>query len=394
MSEFFLPTAIDVETTMKPTFQAHQKNAKFVLGGALRGNGMYHEFDSTDTGLVLLTTIRTSDPIVFHNGLFDLLWLRRQFGIEITDRQVWDTQIAHFILSNQKDQYPSLNHVAEFYGLEPKLDIVKTEYWDKGIDTPNIPRHILSDYLRRDCLLTLEVYAKQMQSSTPEQRRLIRQCCWDMLVLAEMKWNGMQYDVEGSMNRSVEERLKIEQLNKKLQDLVPEEVNWASPKQVATVLYGGTLTVDSTEEYLFQYKDPRKPPVMKTRKVQKDILFPRLVEPLKVGGEPSYSVDEGTLKKLKPKGKAKKIIELLKERTNLSKLVGTYLLGIPKIIFETGADEGRVHGSLNQTRVVTGRLSSDKPNMQNTPPSVKEFFVSRYAQFEALKDVWTMKNAD
>ena len=69
------------------------------------------------------------------NGKFDLAWLRR-YNIDFSSCRIWDCQLVHFILTGQKESYPSLNEVAEYYGLGTKLDQVKEEYWNNGIDTP------------------------------------------------------------------------------------------------------------------------------------------------------------------------------------------------------------------------------------------------------------------
>jgi DNA polymerase I len=54
---------------------------------------------------------------------------------------------------------------------------------------------------------------------------------------------------------------------------------------------------------------------------------------------------------------------LVLEFRELDKLRATYADALPKLL---GAD-GRIHGSLNQTVAVTGRLSSTEPNLQNIP---------------------------
>ena len=51
------------------------------------------------------------------------------------------------------------------------------------------------------------------------------------------------------------------------------------------------------------------------------------------------------------------------EYRELTKLRGTYIEGLLKLITE----EGRIHSTLHQTRAATGRLSSDSPNLQNIP---------------------------
>jgi DNA polymerase I-like protein with 3'-5' exonuclease and polymerase domains len=100
--------------------------------------------------------------VVAFNAKFDLHWLRR-YGIDFSHCDVWDCQLVEFILSHQTTPYPSLDSVADHYGLGHKLNIVETEYWSKGIDTPDVPRDILEEYLTQDLNLTYQIYLKQLE---------------------------------------------------------------------------------------------------------------------------------------------------------------------------------------------------------------------------------------
>lgn len=57
------------------------------------------------------------------------------------------------------------------------------------------------------------------------------------------------------------------------------------------------------------------------------------------------------------------IAQLIIDYRELDKLKATYADALPKMIDE----DGRIHGNLNQTVAVTGRLSSTDPNLQNIP---------------------------
>jgi DNA polymerase-1 len=58
------------------------------------------------------------------------------------------------------------------------------------------------------------------------------------------------------------------------------------------------------------------------------------------------------------------IIELILEHREISKLLGTYVAALPKLV---NPRTGRIHTSFNQTGAVTGRISSSNPNLQNIP---------------------------
>lgn len=81
--------------------------------------------------------------------------------------------------------------------------------------------------------------------------------------------------------------------------------------------------------------------------------------------------------KKKPRGTGEEILEqfdnplvtaLLKFR-KASKLVSTYIDKFPKII---NAKTGRIHARFNQLGTITGRFSSDDPNLQNIPSHAKD----------------------
>lgn len=85
------------------------------------------------------------------------------------------------------------------------------------------------------------------------------------------------------------------------------------------------------------------------------------LKPVKFTDTDEPSTDEESLTILASKGVV--VAQMLLEYRKLDKLVGTYLIGLVEKIEK----DGRIHGSINQTGTVTGRLSSSDPNLQNIP---------------------------
>jgi DNA polymerase I-like protein with 3'-5' exonuclease and polymerase domains len=335
--------------------------------------------------------VRAATCLVTFNGKFDLHWLRR-YGIQPGPRcRIYDCQSSFFILGGQQPKYPSLVDCCARYGITAKQSPVPG-YWAAGIDTRAIPWGELAEYLEGDLNDTEGLYLKLQEElkDNEKRQRLISLVNQDLLVLEEMEWNGMLYDVESSL----EEGRKVRDAQRGIlltlgglinhTDFPVEAINLNSNDLVSAILYGGEYSVARREDYVFHYKDPKKEPVTKQRWVTDTHSFPRLIAPLrgtrlKKENKEVYSTSEDVLRKLKPKSqKAQKLIQLIIEYGKLDKLAGSYYEGIPKLIEEKGWTDNILHGNLNQCVAVTGRLSSSDPNQQNQPEAVKKLIRSRF----------------
>jgi DNA polymerase I-like protein with 3'-5' exonuclease and polymerase domains len=331
------------------------------------------------------------DLYVFFNAKYDLHWYRR-LGVDISEWKIWCCQLAEFILEGQKNPYPSLEDTAQKYGLGHKIDVIKLEYWDKGINTDAIPPELLSDYCKQDVDLTYAIYLKQLEQfqQNPLMFKLFKLACQDLLVLEEMEWNGLIYDTKLCEERSKEIDEKLKGLNQAMGRVYPDlSINWNSGDQLSCFLYGGVVQeeVKVFDGYYGPKAQKAGQPKFKTE--VKYHILPQLVKPIK-GSEVKkkglypdgtefqyYKTDEATLRKLTGKAASKYVGPLL-EISKLEKLNGTYYKGLPKIQAENLWKEGEIHGQFNQVVAATGRLSSSKPNLQNFAGDCLDVFISRY----------------
>ena len=170
---------LDIECTTSNKGDPFDTRNSLVLGGYTNGTN-YTYFDSS-------IDLSNVTRLLLFNAKFDLHWLRN-IGCQLPkDLQIWDCQLAEYILSNQQWKYPSLDEACEKRGLGNKIDVVKTEYWDKGIDTKDIPTEVLTEYLQQDLALTYKLYEAQLAAFKTEEHRgkyrLFRLHCQDLLVL-------------------------------------------------------------------------------------------------------------------------------------------------------------------------------------------------------------------
>lgn len=175
-------------------------------------------------------------------------------------------------------------------------------------------------------------------------------------VLAKMEFLGIRIDKAYLKKMSDKLKVEIEKLEETAFNLSGKKFNLSSPKQLS--------------EVLFDHMN------LPTKGIKK--------------GKTGYSTGQKELDKLRG---IHPIIEVIERYRELTKLINTYIDTLPVL-----ADENdRVHTTFNQNVVVTGRLSSTDPNLQNIPirtelgRKVREAFVPKegytfiqadYSQFE------------
>jgi DNA polymerase-1 len=108
------------------------------------------------------------------------------------------------------------------------------------------------------------------------------------------------------------------------------------------------------------YEDVGHPFNIGSPKQLGEVLFEEMEIPPVRKTKTGYSTDAKVLQQLAIQYP---VADRIIEYRELTKLKGTYIDGLLKLISE----EGRIHSTLQQTRAATGRLSSDSPNLQNIP---------------------------
>ncbi|MEG2871564.1 MAG: DNA polymerase I, partial [Clostridium sp.] len=91
-----------------------------------------------------------------------------------------------------------------------------------------------------------------------------------------------------------------------------------------------------------------------------EILFEKLQFPFGKKTKTGYSTAADVLEKLAPEYP---VVQEILDYRQLTKLKSTYADGLASCI----RDDGRIHGTFNQTITATGRISSTEPNLQNIP---------------------------
>jgi DNA polymerase-1 len=150
-------------------------------------------------------------------------------------------------------------------------------------------------------------------------------------VLLTMERNGVLVDTHMLSRQGNELGQKMLELEQRAYELAGGQFNLASPKQLC------------------------------------DIFFERMkLKPVKKTPSGAPSVDEEVLEKL---AEDHPLARTILDHRSLSTLKSTYTDKLPKMIHPKS---GRIHTNYAQAVAVTGRLSSNEPNLQNTPVRTAE----------------------
>ena len=287
---------------------------------------------------------------VGQNIKYDLAILRG-YGIEIHGK-LFDTMIAHFLI--QPDMRHNMNILAETY-LNYSPVSIEELIGKKGKDQLNmrdVPLPVIAEYAAEDADVTLQLKdAFNPMLDETGVRKLFEEVEMPLVnVLSDMESEGITIDKSSLAELSKILETDIQLVEKEIQTMAGSPFNISSPKQVGEVLFDVLKIVE-------------KPARTKTGQ---------------------YSTGEDVLSKLESKHP---IVRRILDYRELVKLKNTYVDVLPSMV---NPRTGRIHTSFNQVVAVTGRLSSDNPNLQNIPirtergREIRKAFIPRSKEFTLL----------
>ncbi|MBI3502167.1 MAG: DNA polymerase I [Bacteroidetes bacterium] len=273
------------------------------------------------------------------------------YDIEIKGK-LFDTMIAHYLI--QPDMRHNMNILAETY-LHYSPVSIETLIGKKGkgqLSMRAVPTEQICEYAAEDADITLQLGEKFMPMlKETETKKLFEEVEMPLVpVLSAMESEGVKIDISALKELSSVLANDIVKSEKEIYSLAGKEFNISSPKQVGEILF---------EELKIAEKSK------KTKTGQ-------------------HATSEDILEKLKG---THPIIDKILDYRELQKLKNTYVDTLPELV---NPRTGRVHTTYSQIVAVTGRLSSDNPNLQNIPirtergREIRKAFVPRNNNFTLL----------
>lgn len=385
----------DLEATIRCPVGSLQANphwpSNFVVCAAFTvGSGVNHSYNNvagTPVTQMVVDAINHRRIVVGHNLLFDLQWLKRDTAntLDLSEKTLWDTALAEYVLSGQESKFPSLNEVATKYGLPIKDDKV-AKLWEAGVDTNLIPSSLLIPYCEQDVANTEKIFLKQLaEAKKLGVLKLILVLNDALLAIVEMMYNGMKVDAKSLTSFTAAYQKILDKTEIDFKECVTKRtkysgINLASPKQLSALLYGGTLK-HKVKELDGAYKTGLKAGLPKYKTIVHEIKFPGICTiPKSLGieeGIHGYSTNDESLVKLSRYTKDP-YISYIQQHRDIDKQLNTYFNKTKELLFP----KDFIYHNINPTATSTGRYSSSEPNLQNITrgekSDIKKCYVSRF----------------
>lgn len=266
---------------------------------------------------------------VAHNAKYDYIVLA-QHGLVVSPL-TFDTMLAEFIV-DPSSRNLGLKNLA-FVKLGEEMTHIE-ELIGKGkkqISMADVAIESVAPYAVADAETTLRLMPlEQKELKRVNGEKLLEEIDMPLTpVLADMEMTGISLDLPFFAELDKELTKRLSQIEKKVYDSVGKPFNINSTQQLS------------------------------------DVLFKTLgLEPPDKGNKTAsghYSTAAGVLEELSGKHP---VVDWVLEQRELSKIKSTYVDALPVAI---NPKTNRVHTSYSQIGAVTGRLSSNNPNLQNIP---------------------------
>jgi DNA polymerase-1 len=261
------------------------------------------------------------------NIKYDMLMLK-WYGFQLRG-QIYDTMLANYVID--PDGKRSMDMMSmKYLGYEPVS--IETLIGKKGkgqLSMRDAPLEDVKEYAAEDADVTLQLREAFAPLLITNSVAPIFENVENPLVpvLVDMEYEGVGLDVPFLQQYSASLAGEIAIAEENVYKHAGVKFNIGSPKQLGEVLFEH-LKIDAGQK--------------KTKTGQ-------------------YATGEDVLQKLRSKHR---IVEDILAYRELTKLKSTYVDSLPSLI---NPKTGRLHTSFNQALVVTGRLSSNNPNLQNIP---------------------------
>lgn len=277
-----------------------------------------------------LNGIRT----VMHNAPFDCKWMNIHYDLDLATNLVGDVRVMAFMLNNEERSF-ALKYLTQHW-LKAEADYFD-ELFPETDSFNKVPLDLATFYAAGDTEKTLKLYYhiesiwKNPKYSLTKVRELFYDVEMPVLrIFIDSDITGIGIDTELAEQLYQELTLKLDDIQRKVEELYGQEINLNSPKQIQEMLYDYFALPDRTK-----------------------------------GWNRKRSTDKEALEALEDDHE---VVRLIQQYRSESKLRSSYT----RSLIEKSVD-GKVHPWHNTIGAVTGRFTCQNPNTQQIPSRRTEF---------------------
>lgn len=380
---------LDLETTIVDGSPDYIHTANEILCVEWKCSDWTHHDRGTQEGLIHM--LRTgSGLLIGHNLPFDIGWmLSRKWVTEESLAKgwtIWDTQLAHYLLTGHEGKFASLELVAQHHALPFTKDEGVKAAFASGT---TIDKKKLADYCHQDVLVTEKI--AQLQMAEAEERGMLPLLLSQMemrLVTTVMRVTGMKIDGEAlrecgtsckdvMLDADIDAALYTATLADEYGIPFLTRLNALKPPQLHTMLWGGINKHQERVTLPDRYKTGPRKGECKTKLVTNEVKFAGLkAVSSRIPSDVPENTEADTLRaiiaelrptpgvlSLKREVTLMKLLEKVLVYREAKKIHSTYVLPTEAKL----ATYGRVHPTIHMTSTNTGRTSCADPNLQNVP---------------------------
>jgi len=288
---------------------------------------------------------------IFHNAMYDVCWIRGDFGFNINGLII-DTMIASSIIDENRKTY-TLNAISWVYLNKGKnetrlQEAAKQRGLDPKADMWKLPAMEVGAYAEKDAELTFELWQKLKTIIIEDHLQEIFDLETDLFpCLVDMRFLGVKVDVQKAEQLKQALRIKEENLLQQIKIETGLDTQLWAAASVAKVFDKLGLEYSRTEKT----------------------------------NSPSFTTNFIS-------NHAHPVVRMIAEARKINKISTTFIDTILK-----HSHNGRIHADINQIRsddggTVTGRFSYSNPNLQQIPardPELGPMIRSLFLPEEGMK---------
>jgi len=368
--------AIDIETTGLEWYKDKLLTISFakseIEGFSIALHSKYSKDYKKNLKLIKSFFENYKGKAILHNAQFDIPFLVYNLFMQgLSDTENMVKGVNYFDIEDTMVMaYLCLNNVDR-----PKLSLkdlayVKYGNWDKDIEQKNLINYSFDEvgrYNTIDTMATMFTYNEYYERLKIEEQFTLYRDFYRRFIKAviKMKMNGMTLNKKG-----------FEELDKQLEDIYNENLEFLN-------------STDEVKETIEILKEEAKSKGKRQSEINKiefnpkstnhlrvllfDVLGLPIIKESKKTGLPATDkeVIEKLLNEVNEYSKEYKIVKAIKEISEMKQVKSTFIDGLlQKGVFD---DKGnfKIYGNFNITGTISGRMSSNNPNLLNLPSNSK-----------------------